>query len=209
MDIVPEVPKVGVVGQNNPTTPKPQANNLKQKPENVRIFKRILDKSVKSGSLVSFKYNFYKHDPSPLILVAKIDGEGTLHGINLHYLTFKFIKKLISLYCGKSFAYSYIRNNYFIKNSYRSYKKQGRKNVQVLDCEFLNKVLGSVKSFKPTELESIRKSIQQQLNEKTNPKASDLAGTYQNIITKQQANNKIEGKIDGRLSPKNLGEINE
>src|SRR3954464_1790502 len=50
------------------------------------------------GSLVLFKYENWKHDPYPLVLVSRRYADGRIAGINLHYLTFRYIKNLLNRY---------------------------------------------------------------------------------------------------------------
>lgn len=165
------------------------------------IFRKIQNKTIAPGSLITFRYNFYHKDPSPLCLVGRVSG-GMVSGLNLHYLTFPYVKKLVSTYCGKNFQYQLIKGNKYITNAYRSYKAEGRKNVQILDCDFLMGVLGSVKSFKPTELEAIRNSVQKQLQEKLHPTSDDVAKQFQQQVRNQEFD---INKIDGRLKPFGMG----
>ncbi len=178
---------------------------LQQKAEK-GIFKRIYNKTIKKGSLIAFQYNFYKHDPFPLVLVGKLNDWnqfGMIAGLNLHYLTFRYMKYLTTAYCGKNFEYGLIKGNKYIVNSYRSYKKDGRRRVQVLDCDFLNGVLKTARSFKPSELEAIRQEVQRQLRAKMHPTADEFAQKYQDAVYKQSHKDYNIGKAqpDGRTSP--------
>ena len=170
------------------------------------IFRKIQNKTVKPGSLIVFRYNFYKHDPSPLCLVGRVGLNGMVSGLNLHYLTFRYIKQLVQMYCGKNFNYHFIKGNKYIVNAYRSYKREGRKNIQILDSDFLLGVLGSVRSFKPSELEAIRQSVQKQLKEKMHPTADDVAKQYQGYIRPQSNMDFGLNKDlpDGRTNPTNM-----
>ena len=170
------------------------------------IFRKIQDKTIKPGSLIVFRYNFFKNDPAPLCLVGRVGLNGMISGLNLHYLTFRYIKQLVQTYCGKNFNYQLIKGNKYIVNSYRSYKREGRKNIQVLDCDFLLGVLGSVRSFKPSELEAIRKSVQKQLQERMHPTAEDVSKQYQQYINPQSHKdfNLNKELPDGRMNPTDL-----
>jgi hypothetical protein len=149
-------------------------------------FKRIYYKTIGKGSLISFEYLAWIHDPYPLILVSALythpPRPGLVAGVNLHYLTFKFIKNLIKNYCGKQFYYTQIKNNIYIYNSFRTYRRDKLRLVKQLDCEYLMQILGAVRSYKPTEIEAIRKYIQEQLRRKTNPTAEDIAKEYSQMI---------------------------
>src|ERR1039458_5812057 len=68
-------------------------------------------KTVGKGSLVYFNYVFWIHDPYPLVLIADIYGQ-YIRGLNLHYLTFPYIKHVLQPGCdNKQFSYKNIRNN--------------------------------------------------------------------------------------------------
>ena len=56
----------------------------------------VTNTAVVRGSLVTFNYIFHKpgHDPAPLVLITDI-WDRYIRGINLHYLTFPVIKKMI------------------------------------------------------------------------------------------------------------------
>jgi hypothetical protein len=173
------------------------------------IFKRIYNKTIKPGSLIVFQYNFYKHDPSPLVMVGRLwsgNQAGMVSGVNLHYLTFRYIKYLVQVFCGKQFSYGLIKGNQYIVNAYRSYKREGRRQVKVLDCEYLMNVLGIARSFKPNEIEAIRKSIQDQLREKMHPNAEQVAKEYQEALRKQSHTDYNIGKTqpDARFNPTNI-----
>lgn len=140
---------------------------------------------AKTGSLVSFGYSFWKNDPYPLIII--IDNgpmSDKISGVNLHYLTFRDIKDIISRAGGMGFSYRSISQSKTFRGSYRSYKKAGVRQMKVLDPSYLLGVMGMVRSYDPAEVEIIRRQVQEQLRQPTNPKASratnlDQAGTEQ------------------------------
>jgi len=155
----------------------------KPKPE---IFRRIQNKTIAKGSLIVFNYMFFKHDPYPLVMVSELREGSMISGLNLHYFTFRYIRNLIQSYCGKAgFSYALFRNNKYIVNAYRSYKREGRRSIKILDCEFLLSILKGIRSFKPSEIEAMRKQIQEQLKAKLNPTAEDMSKQYQEMIYKQ------------------------
>lgn len=201
---VPQVPQV-------PTVPQvPQAGGIQQKParktaSQIRqetldkiaearkpLFKTAYHKSIKKGSVATFGYSFFKHDPYPLIICSSIYHDGKIAGINLHYLTFNYIRNLIKQYCGKMFSYPLIRGNNFIKNSFRTYKKNGVKGIRVFDCEFLKTILGTVRSFNPNEIEKIRQEVQRQLMTRVQKSADELTQEYLDILNPSAAR---QGKI--------------
>ena len=54
--------------------------------------------------------------------------------------------------------------------------------MKLLDCDYLSLVLGGVRSFKPSEIEAIRKYVQEQLRRKMNPTSEDTAKEYEGMI---------------------------
>lgn len=146
------------------------------------IFRRIYYKSIQRGSLSTFQYLHWKHDPYPLVLCSGIYQDGRIAGINLHYMTFKYIKYLIQQYCGKQFSYPLIKGNNYIYNAFRTYKKDGVRMTKLLDCNFLLTILGSLRSFNPTEIEAMRQEIQRQLRERMNPTVEETAKEYTETV---------------------------
>lgn len=150
-------------------------------------FKKSEHQQLLKGVLASFQYSLFKHDPSPLIIVSDVFGD-RIRGINLHYLTYRYMKSLLSNYCGKpDFSYRYIKFDKFVVNSFRTYKKIGIQNLNLLDCGIINTQLTKIRSFNPQELNVIRQEIEKQLHAQINPTAADIANTYQNEILTPQA----------------------
>jgi hypothetical protein len=114
------------------------------------------------------------NDPYPLIIITDYVQGVRVRGLNLHYLTFPFIKNLLSNSCeDKSFSYRNVKDNTYIVKAFRTYKWQGIRQIKVLDCEFLLKMMGVARSYDPNEVESIRNSVDEQLNQETNISAND------------------------------------
>lgn len=186
-----------------------QLQKAVEKPKQ-EIFRRIQNKTIAKGSLIVFNYMFFKHDPYPLVMVSELRQAGMISGLNLHYFTFRYIKNLIKAYCGKAgFSYALFKNNKYIVNAYRSYKREGRRSLKILDCDFLLQVLGGIRSFKPSELEAMRKQIQDQLRARLNPTAADIAKQYQEMIYTQQhkAYGTGLGTPDARFNPTDIEPI--
>ena len=141
------------------------------------------------GSLISFHYpESYAihpniiHDPYPMVIVAgttKKDNKRYLVGVNLHYLTFPYVKRLLTTYANKSFSYFHIKNDKYLASAYRMYVREGIRQPKVLDTEWLLGVLKSVRSFGPGELEQIRTNIQKQIQQRLQAKANELTSYEQ------------------------------
>lgn len=151
----------------------------------------LVYKPLGKGSLVVAKYDFWKHDPYPLILVSSIYSDQRLAGVNLHYLTYKYVRNLLQNYCDKrSFGYPLIKGDKYIVQAFRTYKKAGLRQARILDCEFVLNAMGIARSYSPNEIEKIRQHIQQQLRQEVNPRSDDLVNRhgkqFMNAVTPQQ-----------------------
>jgi len=142
-------------------------------------------KKISRGSLISFSYpQSYAvipnviHDPYPMLIITDI-WPRYIRGLNLHYLTFPYIKKILGNYGGKSFSYFHVRPDRYMANAFRMYVRQGIQQPKQLDIDFLNTVLQSARSFAPGELEQIRAEIQQQIQQRLQTKADELTSYEQ------------------------------
>jgi len=118
------------------------------------------------------------HDPYPMLIVTDIWPK-YIRGVNLHYLTFPYVQRLLTNYGGKNFSYFHVRNDKYMANAFRMYVRMGVKQPKRLDTEWLMTVLGSVRSFGPGELEQIRTNIQKQIQQRLQTKANELTSYEQ------------------------------
>lgn len=142
-------------------------------PKISKLFRDVKqDAIIKKGSLVAFNYGFWIHDPYPLVIVTDVFPGKLVRGVNLHYLTFPFIKTILQGSCENvGFSYSNIRGDKYITNAFRSYKWPGIRQIKKLDCDFLLTVMATVRSFDPSQIQTIRESVQQQMSRTVNPPA--------------------------------------
>lgn len=140
------------------------------------LFKNIPERSdlflqtVKKGSLVSFNYAFHAagHDPYPNVIVTDINNL-YIRGLNIHYLTFPYIKKLLQANCNNlNFSYKTIKTDKFLVSAFRQYKRNGIQRLKTLDCNFILNLMGSVRAVTPAEVEAIRQTVNEQLSKLTN-----------------------------------------
>lgn len=131
---------------------------------------------IRKGSLISFNYSFWRHDAYPLVVVSENDRvKGKLWGVNLHYLTFPYIKKLLAMSVNNpAFSYASISGDDYMKKSFRSYKLNGVRQVKVLNHKYLLDIMGMVRSYDPAEVQIIRRQVQEQISRQINPKASQM-----------------------------------
>lgn len=180
--VTPTVPITAGQAQAKTAAQTRQENLQKIAESNQPIFRRIYYKTIQRGALTTFQYLFWKHDPYPLVLCSGIYQDGRVAGVNMHYLTFRYIKYLIQQYCGKQFSYPLIKNNRYIYNAFRCYKRDGLRMAKLLDCNFLMTLLGVVRSYRPNEIEAIRQEVQRQLRAKMNPNVDDLMREYTETV---------------------------
>jgi hypothetical protein len=149
-----------------------QQPNVGLNPLLANLFKSVNTNYVTKGSLINFNYLFWVHDPYPLVVVTDYLPGNKIRGINLHYLTFPFIKNILRTGCeNQSFSYNSIKMDKYVANAFRSYKWNGIRQVRKMDCNFLLTVMATVRSFDPNQVKAIRESIQQQIQQQVNPKA--------------------------------------
>lgn len=188
---------------NIPPEQLKQISGLKKLPDvsGKLPFKRSYYKSLRKGSLISCEYSLWKHDPRPLILVTDVYAN-RIRGVNLHYLTFNYMKSLLKYYCGKDFmSYSFIKHDAYIINAFRTYKKSGLRKIQALDCDVILSQIGIRRSFNPQEIGEIRRQIKELLQQQMNPTAEQLSQQYTQIIGRDQSFRNNGNEIqDGRRS---------
>lgn len=139
-----------------------------------------INRGIQRGALITFRYQFMKNDPTPLVLITDFVQGTRIRGINLHYITLNSMMRLLANF-GNSPAFSYrsIMGDEHISNAFRYYKWQGVITPLILDIDFIKQVIKVVQmqhAIKPNELDAIIKSVEQQLNNPTNPQAGDLQG---------------------------------
>lgn len=150
---------------------------IQQNPLFNKIFtnpQSIISKSnenlLNRGGVLIFNYSYWKHDPYPLIMISDYVLGIRIRGINLHYLTYPVISTILSQNCdNKAFSYSNISQNNYIKSAFRTYKWSGVRQIKKLDCKILLKMISGVRSLDPTQVQTIRQSIEDQLQRTTNP----------------------------------------
>lgn len=146
------------------------------------LLNKNVSNNITRGSLISFNYPISQafppnviHDSRPMVIVADV-FPGYLRGVNLHYLTFPYIKKLLQTFSGNaSFSYASVRPDRYIANAFRVYASRGISQTRKLDTTWLLNLLASIRSFNPAEIEKINSTVQQQIQSRLQMKARDLA----------------------------------
>lgn len=135
-----------------------------------------------------------KHDPYPLVIVTDLIYGRRIRGVNLNYLTFNNIKKMLGTYGdNKAFSYQNIKNDVTVGaavHAFRTYKWLGVRQLRKLDTEFLLQTIDVARSYDPAEMQAMRKAVQEQIQQKVSPKADEIAepdALYNQQPTPQQA----------------------
>ena len=176
-------------------------------------------KSITSGTLISFHYPISHarkpnviHDPFPMVIVTDISAK-FLRGVNLHYLTFPYIKRILNDHCDNTnFGYhASVKPDKYIAGAFRTYNRRGMSRLKRMDCNWLLNVLGAVRSFSESELQKLRDQIQAQIRERLQAKAEELTSyeDFRNSLLKGQrraldrkvgqAQDIIQGGVDRNL----------
>lgn len=152
--------------------------------------------SLRKGSLISFEYprSFATipniiHDPKPMLIITDIWAPNYIRGLNLHYLTFNYVQKILQTYSGNpGFSYSNIKPDAYMATAFRMYNLRGVLRPKRLDSEWLKTVLTSVRTFDAGELEKIRATIEQQIQARLQAKANEMTAyeEYRRGLTRSQ-----------------------
>ena len=169
----------GTTEQPQPTV-DPTMQRLFESPQ-----QHVANPFLGRGSLVQFSYLYWAHDPRPLVIVTDVKFGKVVRGINIHYLTFNHIKKILQQGCDNvGFSYKSFMGDQFMKDAFRSYKWAGVRQIKKLNCDFIQKVMELVRSFDPAEVEIIRKQVLEQLNRQVNITATE-AGQQSMEVSRQ------------------------
>lgn len=139
--------------------------------------KRLGPKTLGKGSIIAFKYDFFKHDPYPTIIVTKLTTK-YISGLNIHALTFYAIKELLGKKfnaCGNpNFGYNLVKGSGYIIKAYRKYIKVGMRSVKIFDCDAFLNIIGIARVLTPKEASIIRNDVSNQINNNTNINADQI-----------------------------------
>jgi len=133
--------------------------------------------NIRTGSIVQFSYDFAKHDKNPLVILTE-NIAGEIKGLNLHYILPDPILQIISPSgmnaCNNPrFSWQSVKYNPYIKKAFRIYKKNGIKNIRLLDCDYLKRVIAASRKLNLQDLTALRTAIDVQLRQ-TNQNVGDL-----------------------------------
>jgi hypothetical protein len=140
------------------------------------------------GSIISFSYKSWKHDPSPLVIVTDStqspitlsDGRRVnprIRGLNLNYLPATFLTQAIQYHGQAGFSYRAIAGNKTLTNAFRHYKWVfgNITNIRIIDTEDIVRRAKIAREHDPNLNDVMNDLINQQTNEPTNISADQLA----------------------------------
>lgn len=143
-----------------PAPLSPAADRLARQPEAPPA-----PQAVRKGAIVIFPYSLWKNDATPCVMVSGATPY-MIKGINLHYLTFSYVKRLLAPNANNAaFSYYNIKADQYIVSAFRSYLVRGImwERARVIDANFLLRMMAVVRSFDPLQIRAIRQEIERQL----------------------------------------------
>jgi len=134
--------------------------------------------SSPNGSVVSFAYRFYRHDPYPVILTAGFDPyHGLIEGLNLHYMSFPIFRALLQNHAGNpGFNYFLIKSQPMITQAFRSYKINGILNAKKVNWKAIIDAMSIIRQYSPQEMLAIRQAVDQAAMSRTPEILNELVG---------------------------------
>jgi len=132
---------------------------------------------LKTGSIIQFGYDFAKHDRTPLVILTENNAQ-EFKGLNLHYILPDPLLQIVSPFgmnaCNNPrFSWQTVKYNPYIKKAFRIYKKNGVKNLRLLDCDYLKRIITASRKLNLQDLTALRSAIDAQLRQ-TNQNAGDF-----------------------------------
>ncbi len=151
----------------------------------------IRDPYIHKGDLVVFGYQFWLHDPYPLVIVTDIQPGFRIRGINLHYLTYTNIRYILQSFgSNRMFSYQMIKGNPYVRSSFRWYKWNGVMQMRKMDVNYLLEMMGGVRKYDPNKTKLIQDAVREQMGRQINQTAKEMTGT----------------SIDNRNQPRTTGQ---
>ncbi len=154
--------------------------------------------NLKTGGLVlSFYYQYFKHDPYPVVLTTMSQlSQGKVFGLNLHYLTFPIYRALLNQWAGNiAFNYYIIKQQPIIRQSFRSYKIEAIKNIKRINWQAIIQALSIIRNYSPQEMLDIQNMVDAQVASKQPEIINEIFGKFalgslmQNMAQQQVSQN--------------------
>ena len=145
------------------------------------------------GTIVTFQYASYKHDPQPIVIVTEawfpqFGKAGYIQGVNLNYVVLDYFVKVVLKRCGDpNFGYFAMKNNSYLRLAFRKYKWTNTNvlNMRYLDCNSVKEIALQINKYDPANSkaakEAAKKALEQQMQPTGQPKAAEMQGTQPGI----------------------------
>lgn len=136
------------------------------------------------GTIISFSYSFWEHDPHPFVLVADAVQGVRVRGFNLHYLTIQTIQQVLKMSCeGPMPIVNYHRfaNIPIVQASFRTYLWGGVNSIREVDCKKVLAAIDMQQNYDPTDIERIRNQINDQIRQPEGVDNLDLPDNFSPI----------------------------
>ena len=76
--------------------------------------------------------------------------------------------------CRPGFNYKNVKPYEYIVDAYRTYKRNGLKNLKVLDCDLILRSMSVSRSIDPQEAEAIRENVRNQISNLINTSVEQM-----------------------------------
>lgn len=121
--------------------------------------------TASNGSVISFYYKKFKHDPYPVIITTGFyPQKGLISGLNLHYLSFPVFRALLNQWAGNTgFTYFLIRNEPIIKEAFRKYKLTEIINIKKVDYKSIIALGKIIRNYSSEEIQKIKDAVDLQV----------------------------------------------
>jgi hypothetical protein len=142
------------------------------------------------GTIITFYYGQWKHNPYPTLIVTdsyapRFGIDGMLRGVNLNYLSFGEVKKILD-HCGNtSFSYGTLIRDGKLAGMRRAFRRYRWNQLNIpyimrFDNDEIKEKAGIVEAYDPVSAMAMKEQIRQQLAIPTGQQTADqLAGQQQ------------------------------
>jgi hypothetical protein len=149
----------------------------------VQNINNIGPQNTDRGNVISFHYQFYDHDPFPVIITTGFMSYNRIGGLNLHYLPFPVFQMLLRNWAGNpGFGYDIVKNQPLIKKSFRSYRLYGIRNAKKVNWKAVLQAMAIIRQYSPQEIRMIQNVVNSKVLSRQPEILNEiLGGQIQNI----------------------------
>lgn len=177
-----------------------QLNNVNNIVSNIN--KITGNNKIAGGTVVSFLYLNYHHDPYPVIIISGVSSK-RIFGINLHYLPFNIFRTLLRKW-GDNPVFNYenvVKNHNFLKKAFRSYNYEFIRNAKKVNWKTIIQAMTVLRKYPQNEIVKLQKMVDKQIltqnpqliNEIYNRIMKEQKDVFERLMAHKQK--REEGKI--------------